>query len=80
MRHSGLVLVEMPELAAKDEVDDEAVDGKAEASVLLALMEGKGAIGAIAVCNTGFCTWVDLTDCIITGDCDLACRALRACN
>jgi hypothetical protein len=34
--------------------------------------------GAQAVCRTGFCTWVDLTDCINIGECVLACRAIQA--
>lgn len=33
-----------------------------------------GACGAIAVCSTGFCTCVDLTDCIMIGECVLRCH------
>ena len=38
-----------------------------------------GLVGAQAVCSTGFCTWVDLTDCMMMGEWVLACRALQAC-
>ena len=37
-------------------------------------VEPTGFIG-VAVCKTGLCTWVDLTDCMITGDWVLACLA-----
>lgn len=37
-----------------------------------------GAVGAIAVWSTGFCTWVLFTDCMMTGDWDLAWRADHA--
>lgn len=39
-----------------------------------------GDVGAIAVCNTGFCTCVLFTDCIMIGGCVLACRAPHACR
>jgi hypothetical protein len=32
----------------------------------------------MACCNTGFCTWVDLTDCMMMGDWVLACLADQA--
>ena len=38
-----------------------------------------GLTGAQAVWRTGFCTWVDLTDCMIIGEWVFACRALQAC-
>lgn len=31
--------------------------------------------GAVAVCSTGFCTCVDLTDCIMIGGCVFVCLA-----
>lgn len=47
--------------------------------VLLEIVaEGGGEVGAMAVCNTGFCTWVLFTDCIIIGGWVLACRAPHA--
>lgn len=48
---------------------DEAYDGKAEV-----VGEVVGTCGAIAVWSTGFCTCVDLTDCIIIGECVLRCQ------
>ena len=48
--------------------------------MLLVVEIGCGEVGAIAVCNTGFCTCVLLTDCIIIGGCVFACRAPQACN
>lgn len=37
----------------------------------------EGAVGAIAVCSTGFCTCVLFTDCIMMGGCVFACLALH---
>lgn len=37
-----------------------------------------GVVGAMAVCNTGFCTWVLFTDCIIIGGWVFVCRAPHA--
>lgn len=48
--------------------------------MLLVVEIGCGAVGAIAVCNTGFCTCVLFTDCMMIGGCVLACRAPHACN
>ena len=39
-----------------------------------------GALGATAVCSTGLGIFCDLTDCIMTGDCDTACRETSACS
>lgn len=36
-----------------------------------------GAVGAIAVCSTGFCTCVLFTDCIMIGGWVFACLALH---
>lgn len=32
------------------------------------------AVGAVAVCSTGFCTCVDFTDCMMIGCCVFVCR------
>lgn len=45
---------------------DDAYDGGATCTDAQTDWVG-GAGGAIAVCSTGFCTCVDLTDCIMTG-------------
>jgi hypothetical protein len=45
----------------------------------VAAVEGVGLVGAHAVCSTGFCTWVDLTDCMMMGEWVFAWRALQAC-
>ncbi len=34
---------------------------------------------AVALCSTGFCTWVLFTDCMMIGECVLAWRADHAC-
>ena len=39
-----------------------------------------GVVGATAVCKTGFFTWVLFTDCMITGDWEMACLAVHACT
>lgn len=39
-----------------------------------------GAVGAIAVCSTGFCTCVLFTDCIMIGGCVFVCLALQPGN
>lgn len=43
------------------------------------LLDG-GDVGAMAVCRTGFCTRVLLTDCMMTGECEMACLAVHACS
>lgn len=39
--------------------------------------EFAGAAGAMAVCKTGFWTCVDLTDCMMIGECVFVCHVLR---
>ena len=54
---------------------DVADDDMSEDGLVQVVLGG----GAHAVCSTGFCTCVDLTDCIMIGEWVLAWRALHAC-
>lgn len=55
----------MPPTVVDDDDDDE-------------LLGAVGADGAMAVCKTGFCTCVDLTDCMMMGECVFVCHVPRA--
>lgn len=56
---------------------DISYDGGGVAEATLGVGDSEILVKAVAVCNTGFCTWVDFTDCTIIGDWALEAQAWR---